>query len=58
MMMRLSMYQQAIVAGIRVFKLLDEQELAPTRMRSPNERSKRGKLNLRMLAFPMMESEM
>ena len=29
MMMRLSMYQQAIVAGSRVFTLLDETEIAP-----------------------------
>lgn len=29
LMMRLSLYQQAIVAGSRVFKLLDETELAP-----------------------------
>ncbi|WP_042456634.1 ABC transporter ATP-binding protein [Neobacillus dielmonensis] len=29
MMMRLSLYQQAIVAGSRVFKLLDHEELAP-----------------------------
>lgn len=29
MMMRLSMYQQAIVAGARVFELLDESESAP-----------------------------
>lgn len=29
MMMRLSLYQQAIVAGSRVFKLLDVEELAP-----------------------------
>ncbi|WP_417900871.1 ABC transporter transmembrane domain-containing protein [Bacillus haimaensis] len=30
MMMRLSMYQQAIVSASRVFALLDEKELAPT----------------------------
>ncbi|UAL49533.1 ATP-binding cassette domain-containing protein [Sutcliffiella horikoshii] len=30
MMMRLSMYQQAIVSASRVFQLLDEKELAPT----------------------------
>ncbi|MFE7061794.1 ABC transporter ATP-binding protein [Sutcliffiella sp. NPDC057660] len=30
MMMRLSMYQQAIVSASRVFSLLDEKELAPT----------------------------
>jgi ATP-binding cassette subfamily B protein len=30
MMMRLSMYQQAIVSASRVFTLLDEKELAPT----------------------------
>lgn len=29
MMQRLSMYQQAIIAGSRVFRLLDEEELAP-----------------------------
>ncbi|MEN8699598.1 ABC transporter ATP-binding protein [Bacillus infantis] len=29
MMQRLSMYQQAIIAGSRVFRLLDEEELSP-----------------------------
>lgn len=34
MMMRLSMYQQAIVSASRVFALLDEKELAPKAMAS------------------------
>ncbi|NLP49804.1 ABC transporter transmembrane domain-containing protein [Bacillus sp. RO1] len=34
MMMRLSMYQQAIVSASRVFSLLDEKELAPTAEKS------------------------
>ena len=34
MMMRLSMYQQAIVSASRVFALLDEKELAPTALQS------------------------
>lgn len=32
MMQKLSLYQQAIVAGSRVFRLLDEEELAPEQM--------------------------
>jgi ATP-binding cassette subfamily B protein len=34
MMMRLSMYQQAIVSASRVFALLDEKELAPTALQA------------------------
>lgn len=34
LMQRLSLYQQAIVAGTRVFRLLDEEELAPEQKRS------------------------
>jgi len=37
MMMRLSMYQQAIVSASRVFSLLDEKELAPKAMPSDEE---------------------
>ncbi|MGD6832826.1 ABC transporter ATP-binding protein [Sutcliffiella halmapala] len=37
MMMRLSMYQQAIVSASRVFSLLDEKELAPKAMPMPRE---------------------
>lgn len=51
MMMRLSLYQQAIVAGARVFHLLDKEELEP----GQNENSKllieKGKIEFKNLTF-------
>jgi ATP-binding cassette, subfamily B, multidrug efflux pump len=50
MMMRLSMYQQAIVAGSRVFKLLDETEIAPQQTYNGNE-IKEGEITIRDVSF-------
>lgn len=50
-MMRLSMYQQAIVAGSRVFKLLDEKELAPAQDESSDQRITEGKIEFRHVSF-------
>ncbi|QFT88978.1 putative multidrug resistance ABC transporter ATP-binding/permease protein YheH [Bacillus sp. THAF10] len=52
MMMRLSMYQQAIVSASRVFQLLDEKELAPTAVNKPNEASvTSGKIEFKNVTF-------
>ncbi|MCM2533297.1 ABC transporter transmembrane domain-containing protein [Neobacillus pocheonensis] len=51
MMMRLSMYQQAIVAGSRVFKLLDEQELAPSQNKGKTKSIDNGKIEIKDLSF-------
>jgi ATP-binding cassette subfamily B multidrug efflux pump len=50
-MMRLSMYQQAIVAGSRVFKLLDEQELAPAQKEQSNKEIKEGRIEFNRVSF-------
>ncbi|WML43815.1 ABC transporter ATP-binding protein [Neobacillus sp. PS3-40] len=51
MMMRLSLFQQAIVAGSRVFALLDEQELAPIQTTSNTEIINYGKIEFKDLSF-------
>ncbi|MDN3014642.1 ABC transporter transmembrane domain-containing protein [Paenibacillus sp. BSR1-1] len=51
MMMRLSLYQQAIVAGSRVFKLLDEQELAPAQNEDKERTIEKGKIEFKDLSF-------
>ncbi|WP_442599639.1 ABC transporter ATP-binding protein [Neobacillus sp. D3-1R] len=51
MMMRLSLYQQAIVAGARVFKLLDEQEIAPEQKEDVSIRIQSGKIELKNVTF-------
>ena len=51
MMMRLSMYQQAIVAASRVFKLLDEEELAPSQTATVKKKIKEGKIEFRHVSF-------
>ncbi|RHW37968.1 ABC transporter ATP-binding protein [Neobacillus notoginsengisoli] len=51
MMMRLSLYQQAIVAGSRVFKLLDEEEYAPAQNRETDLEIRAGKIEIRDLSF-------
>ncbi|AZU61665.1 ABC transporter ATP-binding protein [Neobacillus mesonae] len=51
MMMRLSLYQQAIVAGSRVFKLLDEQELAPSQNEDQPQSIVEGKIEFKNLSF-------
>ncbi len=51
MMMRLSLYQQAIVAGSRVFKLLDEQELAPVQNEDQPLSITEGKIKFKNVSF-------
>lgn len=51
MMMRLSMYQQAIVAASRVFKLLDEEELAPGQTGKEADKINEGKIEFRDVSF-------
>jgi ATP-binding cassette, subfamily B, multidrug efflux pump len=51
MMMRLSMYQQAIVAASRVFKLLDENDLAPAQPEKSSNKIEQGKIEVRNLSF-------
>ncbi|MHC0037097.1 ABC transporter ATP-binding protein [Pseudoneobacillus sp. C159] len=51
MMMRLSLYQQAIVAGSRVFKLLDEQEVAPHQENETAALIQSGKIELKNVSF-------
>ncbi|OIK11001.1 multidrug ABC transporter ATP-binding protein [Bacillus sp. MUM 116] len=51
MMMRLSLYQQAIVAGGRVFKLLDEDEMAPAQHEERLLRIHEGKIEFKHLSF-------
>lgn len=50
MMMRLSMYQQAIVAGSRVFKLLDETYIAPFQADKGNK-VQAGEIEIRNVSF-------
>ncbi|MEH7374447.1 ABC transporter ATP-binding protein [Neobacillus drentensis] len=51
MMMRLSLYQQAIVAGSRVFKLLDEEELAPIQKEERTNSIEKGMIEFTNLSF-------
>ncbi|NKE06583.1 ABC transporter ATP-binding protein [Mesobacillus selenatarsenatis] len=51
MMMRLSMYQQAIVAASRVFKLLDEEELAPGQTGTEVDKINEGKIEFKDVSF-------
>jgi ATP-binding cassette, subfamily B, multidrug efflux pump len=51
MMMRLSMYQQAIVAASRVFKLLDEEELAPAQTGTEAKKINEGKIEFKDVSF-------
>ncbi|MFD0825476.1 ABC transporter ATP-binding protein [Neobacillus sp. M.A.Huq-85] len=51
MMMRLSLYQQAIVAGGRVFKLLDEEELAPAQQEEKTLNIEAGRIEFKHLSF-------
>ncbi|MBA4537237.1 ATP-binding cassette domain-containing protein [Bacillus aquiflavi] len=50
MMMRLSMYQQAIVSASRVFRLIDETELAPEQGKE-NHHISEGKIEFRNVSF-------
>lgn len=51
MMMRLSMYQQAIVAASRVFKLLDEEELAPAQTGTESKKINEGQIEFKDVSF-------
>jgi ATP-binding cassette, subfamily B, multidrug efflux pump len=51
MMMRLSLYQQAIVAGARVFRLLDTDELAPAQKEETLNVIQKGKIEFKNLTF-------
>ncbi|PLR94826.1 ABC transporter ATP-binding protein [Bacillus sp. T33-2] len=51
MMFRLSMYQQAIVAGSRVFKLLDAEELAPEQKADELREIEKGHIEFRNVSF-------
>jgi ATP-binding cassette subfamily B protein len=50
-MQRLSLYQQAIVAGSRVFRLLDEQELAPKQDEKSEKEILEGKIEFKGVSF-------
>lgn len=51
MMMRLSMYQQAIVAASRAFKLLDEKELSPSQHSDKDNVIEKGEIEFRNISF-------
>ncbi|MCM3765597.1 ABC transporter ATP-binding protein [Neobacillus niacini] len=51
MMMRLSLFQQAIVAGSRVFRLLDEDALAPAQQNDGTKRIDQAKIEFKDLSF-------
>jgi ATP-binding cassette, subfamily B, multidrug efflux pump len=51
MMMRLSLYQQAIVAGARVFRILDKQELAPGQNDESNLSIEKGRIEFKNVTF-------
>lgn len=51
MMMRLSLFQQAIVAGSRVFRLLDENELAPAQQEQQSKTIQQGKIQFKNISF-------
>lgn len=51
MMMRLSLYQQVIVAGARVFRILDKQELAPGQNEDSNLSIEKGRIEFKNLTF-------
>jgi ATP-binding cassette, subfamily B, multidrug efflux pump len=51
MMMRLSLYQQAIVAGARVFRILDKEELAPAQSEDSNLSIEEGSIEFKNLTF-------
>jgi len=50
-MQRLSMYQQAIVAASRVFKLLDDEDIAPEQPVVSDKKIADGKIEVRNLSF-------
>ncbi|WP_335871781.1 ABC transporter ATP-binding protein [Bacillus sp. 2205SS5-2] len=50
-MMRLSLFQQAIVSASRVFKLLDDQELTPAQVEQNNPSIGKGEIEFRNVSF-------
>jgi len=50
-MQRLSIFQQAIVAASRVFKLLDEEDLAPTQQNVEHAKIDQGKIEFQNVTF-------
>jgi ATP-binding cassette, subfamily B, multidrug efflux pump len=51
MMMRLSLFQQAIVSGSRVFALLDHDELAPDKMGDGKPNITKGEIEFKNVSF-------
>jgi ATP-binding cassette, subfamily B, multidrug efflux pump len=51
MMMRLSLFQQAIVSGSRVFALLDHHELAPSKIGDGKPRISKGEIEFNHVSF-------
>ncbi|WP_216827889.1 ABC transporter ATP-binding protein [Alkalihalobacterium elongatum] len=51
MMMRLSLFQQAIVSAGRVFKLLDHDELAPTQIGNEQSKITKGEIEFKNVTF-------
>lgn len=49
--MRLSLYQQAIVAGARVFRILDKNELAPAQNEESDLSIEEGRIEIKNLTF-------
>lgn len=50
-MQRLSIFQQAIVAASRVFKLLDEKDLAPNQQNDGSAKIEQGKIEFQNITF-------
>lgn len=50
-MQRLSIFQQAIVAASRVFKLMDETDMAPAQGNNPHAKIEQGQIEFRNLTF-------
>lgn len=50
-MQRLSIFQQAIVAASRVFKLLDEKDLAPNQQNNESAKIQQGKIEFQNITF-------
>ena len=51
MMMRLSLFQQAIVSGGRVFKLMDHEELAPVQKGNDSPKINNGEIEFKNVSF-------
>lgn len=51
MMMRLSIFQQALISASRVFRLLDHHETAPTKKGEGNPKIEKGEVEFRNVSF-------